>query len=88
MFGDFAKAEEFHNAVCHAHETHVTAMRKHQSALDALADNRPHGSDYFRPAGRARSRDLASCECQIRVIADATVTKTSRCSGVNRRGRR
>ncbi|MDT0488812.1 DUF2563 family protein, partial [Streptomyces doebereineriae] len=28
IFGDFAKAEEFHNAVCHAHETHVTAMRK------------------------------------------------------------
>ncbi|BBZ40009.1 DUF2563 family protein [Mycobacterium conspicuum] len=38
MFGEFAAAEEFHDAVRSAHSRHVKTLRAHQEALTAVGD--------------------------------------------------
>ncbi len=37
IFGDFDAAHGFHQALCRAHDGHVTALQGHRAELDSLA---------------------------------------------------
>ncbi|WP_101948034.1 DUF2563 family protein [Mycobacterium sp. 3519A] len=38
IFGDFEVAHAFHQALCRAHDTHITTMKGHRTELESLAD--------------------------------------------------
>jgi hypothetical protein len=47
IFGDFAEAEQFHQALSHAQTNHSENMRGHHSALSKLADNATTAARVF-----------------------------------------
>jgi Protein of unknown function (DUF2563) len=38
IFGDFEAAHGFHQALCRAHDSHVTTMQGHRAEFDSLAE--------------------------------------------------
>ena len=47
MFGEFAAAEEFHDAVRSAHTQHVRTLQAHQEALAAVGSKAHLAADGF-----------------------------------------
>jgi len=47
MFGEFAAAEEFHDAVRSAHSRHVKTLQAHQEALTAVGNKAHLAADGF-----------------------------------------
>jgi hypothetical protein len=47
MFGEFAAAEEFHDAVRAAHTQHVKTLQAHQEALTTVGSNAHLAADGF-----------------------------------------
>jgi hypothetical protein len=47
IFGDFAEAEQFHNALSRAHDTHTQTMQGHQESLTRLASKATAAATIF-----------------------------------------
>lgn len=47
MFGDFAAADTFHQAISTAHVHHVATLRQHHKALTDISDKAHHAATDF-----------------------------------------
>jgi hypothetical protein len=47
IFGDFEAAHGFHQALCRAHDSHVTTLRGHRAGFDSLAEKATSAAAIF-----------------------------------------
>ncbi|WP_232000767.1 DUF2563 family protein [Mycobacterium kyorinense] len=62
MFGDFAEAHEFHEAVSAAHQSHIEQLHGHHSALGAISDESRSAAHEFTARDASTADALRAIE--------------------------
>jgi hypothetical protein len=63
VFGDFAAADGYHDAVSRAHDRHLHTMRYHQAGLGALGDKAHHAAAAFAEMEEQNASALRAFRC-------------------------
>jgi Protein of unknown function (DUF2563) len=63
MFGDFATAEAFHEAVTQAHTQHTAKLRAHQETLSNLGDKARTVAEGFAEMDERNASKLKAMRC-------------------------
>ncbi|OSC39528.1 DUF2563 family protein [Mycobacterium decipiens] len=63
MFGDFAAAETFHDAVGSTHTQHVRSLQAHQEALTALGGKAHYAATGFTDMDNHNAANLGAVRC-------------------------
>ncbi|WP_421843298.1 DUF2563 family protein [Mycobacterium sp.] len=63
MFGDFAAAQVFHDAVIETHAAHVRGLRDHRQELTALAGKVHFAAVEFTEMDRGNAVELGVVRC-------------------------
>ncbi len=58
VFGDFDAARGFHQALCRAHDVHVSTMNGHRTAFEALASDANTAAAIFQHEDEASGSAL------------------------------
>ena len=72
MFGDFAAAEDFHEAVSSAHAEHVRNLRAHQEVLTSVGSKARLAASGFTEMDRRNADELRSVRCNFGTSASST----------------
>jgi hypothetical protein len=62
MFGDFAEAHAFHEAITTAHQGHIEQLRAHHRALTDISDKSRSGADEFTAQDASAADSLRAAE--------------------------
>jgi hypothetical protein len=65
MFGDFAEAHEFHQAVSAAHQDHVEQLRGHHRALTVIGDKSRSAAYQFTTQDASGADSVRAAEAGI-----------------------
>jgi hypothetical protein len=63
MFGDFAAADAFHEAVTEAHTHHTTKLRAHQQTLSSVGDKAHTVATAFSEMDERNASKLKAVRC-------------------------
>jgi Protein of unknown function (DUF2563) len=66
MFGDFAAAHEFHQAVTQAHAHHTTRLRAHQETLSNIGDKARTAATAFTDMEERNELKLEAVRCNLK----------------------
>lgn len=68
MFGDFAEAHAFHEAVSAAHQDHIEQLNGHHRALTDIGDKSRTGADTFTARDASSADSLQAAEADIAAL--------------------
>ncbi|HYB39910.1 MAG TPA: DUF2563 family protein [Mycobacterium sp.] len=66
MFGNFAAAHEFHQAVTQAHTHHTTRLRAHQETLSNIGDKARTAATAFTDMEERNKLKLEAVRCNLK----------------------
>ena len=72
MFGDFAAAHAFHDAVSAAHAKHVRGLQAHQEALTAIGTKAHRAATEFTEMDERNAAELRAVRCSSGTSASRT----------------